>query len=191
MALDTNPYVEAIEEVIVASGPPRRHRAFPTGAKLPNGDLLVGFRVGSDHHMTHDGAFYITRSTDGGCHWTPPQVLAAYPGWDVCASMGQFTDGVMSEAEPFLWVRLQMYRWQVDAGPDDDYRTYQTLWTVSHDYGHNWEPPFPLADGALSTIETDRGEMSVSALSPHSYGSTLMRLSDGTIMGMFVGNKGL
>ena len=186
-----NPFIALQEETVIAAGSPRRHRAFPTGVRLPNGDLLVGFRDGSDHHMTHDGAFYITRSTDNGRHWTPPKVLCAYPGWDVCASMGQFPDGVMSEDEPFLWVRLQLYRWQYDAPPDDDLYTYRTLWTVSYDNGHNWEDPFPLEDGPLSTITTDRGQFTVSALSPHSYGSTLMRLPDGTIMGMFVGNKEL
>ena len=189
--MQENDFIALAQETVIAAGPPRRHRAFPTGVRLPNGDLLVGFRDGSDHHMTHDGAFYITRSTDNGEHWSPPKVLCAYPGWDVCASMGQYTDGVMSKNEPFLWARLQMYRWQFDALPEEDYRTYRTLWTVSHDGGHNWDDPFPLEDGPLSTISTDRGEMTVSALSPHSYSSTLMRLPDGTIMGMFVGNEEL
>ncbi len=157
--------------------------------RLPNGDLLVGYRQGSDHHLTCDGAFYITRSTDNGEHWTPPEVLAAYPGWDVCASMGQYVDGVMGEDEPFLWARLQLYRWQFEPSQDQDYRTYETYWTVSHDYGHNWEPPFPLHIGPVSTIKTDRGEMTVEAPSPHSTSSTLVRLSDGTIMGMFTCNK--
>ena len=189
MSLTSNPYVQAVDEVIIAQGPPRRHRAFPTGVRLPNGDILVGYRDGSDHHMTLDGAFHITRSCDNGLHWTPPKVLAAYPGWDVCAMMGQYPDGVMPEDEPFLWARLQLYRWQVDPPTDEDYRTYQTHWIVSHDNGHNWEPSFPFEAGPVSTIKTDRGEMTVDGLGPHSYSSTLMRLSDGTIMGMLVGNK--
>ena len=189
MPLPSNRFVEPVEEVVIAAAPPRRHRGFPTGVRLPNGDLLVGYRVGSDHHMTLDGAFHISRSTDNGRHWTPPKVLAAYPGWDVCASMGQYTDGVMGPDEPFLWARLQLYRWQPDAPPDDDYRTYETYWTVSTDYGHNWDKPFPFEAGPVSTISTDRGEMVLEGLAPHSYSSTLARLADGTIMGMFVGNK--
>jgi len=189
MPLDSNSLVEITDETIIAAGPPRRHRAFPTGVRLPDGDILVGFRMGSDHHMTHDGAFYITRSSDGGRHWTPPKVLAAYPGWDVCAVMGQYVDGVMPDDEPFLWARLMMYRWIAGPADDEDYRTYQTLWTTSTDNGHNWETTFPLYLGLSATVKTDRGEMALGGLNPHSYSSTLMRLSDGTVMGMFVGNK--
>ena len=189
MSIKSNPYVQPVDEVVIAQGPPRRHRAFPTGVRLPNGDILVGYRDGSDHHMTHDGVFTITRSSDGGQHWTPPKVLAAYPGWDVCASMGQYPDGIMPEDEPFLWARLQLYRWEPNPGDDEDYRTYKTFWTVSYDNGHNWKDPFPLCDGPTCTVKTDRGEMLLGSLSPHSYGTTLTRLSDGTIMGLFVGNK--
>ena len=189
MSLKSNPYVQPVDEVIIAQGPPRRHRAFPTGVRLPNGDVLVGYRDGSDHHMTHDGAFYITRSTDNGKHWTPPKVLAAYPGWDVCAVMGQYPDGVMSDDEPFLWARLMMYRWLPNPKDDQDYRTYQTFWTTSTDFGHNWDEPFPLYVGLTSTVKTDRGDMTLGGLNPHSYSSTLTRLADGTVMGLFVGNK--
>ena len=134
------------------------NRAFPTGVRLPNGDVLVGYRDGSDHHMTHDGAFYITRSSDNGKHWTPPKVLAAYPGWDVCAVMGQYPDGVMPDDEPFLWARLMMYRWLPHPDEDQDYRTYQTFWTTSADFGHNWDEPFPLYVGLTATVKTDRGQ---------------------------------
>lgn len=48
MSLASNPYVQPVDEVIIAQGPPRRHRAFPTGVRLPNGDILVGYRDGSD-----------------------------------------------------------------------------------------------------------------------------------------------
>ena len=192
MTLPSNRFVETTEEVIIAAGPPRRHRGFPTGVRLPDGDVLVGFRVGSDHHMTHDGAFYLTRSSDNGQHWTPPKVLSAYPGWDVCAAMGQYEDGVMPEDEPFLWARLMMYRWIPDAPDDMDFRTFQTYWTTSADYGHNWSAPFPLyVEPPAPTVRTDRGEMVLGSLNPHSYSATLMRLSDGTIMGMFTGNKEL
>ena len=189
MPLTPNAFVKVTDEVIIAAAPPRRHRAFPTGVRLPDGDLLVGFRIGSDHHMTHDGAFYISRSSDNGAHWSPPKVLAAYPGWDVCAVMGQYPDGVMPADEPFLWARLMMYRWVPRPGAAEDYRTYQTYWTVSHDLGRNWEEPFPLYVGLSAKVQTDRGEMELGGLNPHSYSTTLLRLGDGTVMGMFVGNK--
>ena len=191
MPLKQNEYVDVRDEVIIAASPPRRHRAFPTAVRLPNGDILVGFRVGSDHHMTHDGAFYLSRSSDNGQHWTPPKALAAYPGWDVCAVLGQYEDGVLPEDEKYLWARLMMYRWVADPPAGDDYRTYQTLWTVSRDFGHNWELPFPLYTEGFNTVNTNRGEMVLGGLNPHSYSATLMRLSDRTIMGMFTGNKEL
>lgn len=189
MSIKSNPYVRAVEEVVIDQGPPRRWRGNPTGVRLPNGDILVGYRVGSDHHMTPDGAFHITRSSDNGRHWTPPKVLAAYPGWDICATMGQYPDGILPDDEPFLWARLQLYRWVPNPPDDQDYRETISLWTVSYDNGHNWEVPFPLYDGPTSTVKTDRGEMLLGSLSPHSYGTTLIRLSDGTIMGLFVGQK--
>ena len=86
MPLKNNPFVEITDETIIAAGPPRRHRAFPTGVRLPDGDILVGFRVGSDHHMTHDGAFYITRSSDGGRRWTPPRNPACWTRARSCPS---------------------------------------------------------------------------------------------------------
>lgn len=49
--------------------------------------------------------------------------------------------------------------------------------------------PFPLYDGPTSTVKTDRGEMLLAGVSPHSIHSTLIRLSDGTIMGLCNGNK--
>lgn len=80
---------------------------------------------------------HITRSSDNGLHWTPPKVLAAYPGWDVCGTMGQYADGVMPDDEPFLWARLQLYRWVPNPPDDQDYRDYKTFWTVSYDNEHN------------------------------------------------------
>lgn len=192
MSIKLNPFVKVVEEVVIDQGPPRRHRAFPTGVRLPNDDILVGYRVGSDHHMTSDGAFHITRSSDNGRHWTLPKVLAAYPGWDVCATMGQYADGILPDDEPFLWVRLQLYRWLPNPSDEQDYRETRSLWTVSYDNGHNWEVPFPLYDNATCTVKTDKGEMLLAGgLSPHSYGTTLVRTSDGTIMGLFVGNREL
>ena len=189
MSLKSNRYVQAVDEVVIAQGPPRRHRGFPTGVRLPNGDILVGYRDGSDHHMTHDGAFCITRSSDSGRHWTPSKVLAAFPGWNVCGVMGQYPNGVMSEDEPFLWAFLNCYRWLAEPTDEEDYRTYNTYWTVSHDHGHNWEATFPLYGGLRATVKTDRGEMTLGGLAPHSCSSTLTRLSDGTVMSLFTGNK--
>ena len=54
MPLKQNDYVNVRDEVVIAAKPPRRHRAFPTAVRLPDGDILVDFRLGSDQHMTHE-----------------------------------------------------------------------------------------------------------------------------------------
>ena len=65
-SLKSNPYVRIVDNRVICDGPGRRHRAFPTGVRLPNNDILVGFRVARDHWMTADDAFYTSRSSDSG-----------------------------------------------------------------------------------------------------------------------------
>ena len=62
-SLKSNPYIRVDGKVLICGGPGHRHRAFPTGVRLPNGDVLVGYRVARDHWMTADGAFYTARSS--------------------------------------------------------------------------------------------------------------------------------
>jgi len=190
LSLKENRYVAAVDEVIIASGPPRRHRGFPTGVRLPDGDILVGYRDGSDHHMTSDGAFYTTRSNDNGRHWTPPKVMAAYPGWNVIGHIGQYPDGVMPRDEPFLWTLLKLDHWDPDPPAGADYRAYTNYWVTSRDFGRTWDVPVPLWQGkGHAIVKTDRGDVQLLRPVPHSTTSTLLRLDDGAIMGMWNGNN--
>ena len=184
-----NPYVRIVDRTLVCNTPGRRHRAFPTAARLPNGDILVGFRVGTDHHQTLDGAFYTTRSSDGGRTWSTPVCLSSEPGWDVCANIGQYANGVLPANEPYLHTIIRKYRWVKFPKPGRNWREAVSYVTISRDLGHNWEPPHPLFDESIVEVETERGPMKLHSFSPHSYNSTLHRLKDGTIMGLFWGRS--
>ena len=188
-SLKENPYVRIVENMLICGEPGRKHRAFPTGVRLPNGDVLVGYRDGRDHHMTSNGAFYTTRSTDNGRTWRVPEVMAAYSGWNITGHIGQYPDGVMPADEPFMWALLKLDRWVAALPADEDYRTYINYWLFSHDYGDTWEPPVPVwkEQPVIQTVPTDRGSRTLLRTVPHSTSSTLLRLGDGTIMGMWNG----
>ncbi len=79
--------MKVIDRVLIAGGPEPRSRALAGVQLLPNGDLLVGYRLASrhpvgDHDMIDDGAVVATRSSDGGSTWSEPRPVAALPGWD-------------------------------------------------------------------------------------------------------------
>lgn len=71
-----------VRRVVVAGGRPPASRAFPGVQALPDGELLVGYRRGTDHLVTNDGVVTMARSRDGGCTWTTPTVVCSEPGWD-------------------------------------------------------------------------------------------------------------
>ena len=79
--------MEILDRVLIAGGSEPRSRALAGVQLLPNGDLLVGYRLASrhvmgDHDMIDDGAVVTTRSSDGGRTWSEPHPVAALPGWD-------------------------------------------------------------------------------------------------------------
>ena len=185
-SLRQNPYVRMVNNVVVCDGPGRRHRAFPTGVRLPDGDVRVGFRVARDHWMTADDAFCLSRSSDGGMTWSLAVPLVALPGWGVNGVIGQYPDGILPEAEPYLRARVQLYRWRADMPADKTWRENPFYWTISRDGGRSWEPMFLQYD-TIAEVETDRGTRRFWGLAPHSNESTVHRLPDGRLMGLFVG----
>lgn len=79
--------MRVLERVLIAGGSEPRSRALTGVQLLPNGDLLVGYRLASchvmgDHDMIDDGAVVTKRSLDGGRTWSEPHPVAALPGWD-------------------------------------------------------------------------------------------------------------
>jgi hypothetical protein len=123
--------IELGERIVIAGGIEPRSRALTGVQLLPNGDLLVGYRDGSDHLATDDGAVMTIRSTDGGRTWQEPRPVVAIPGWD-CAggrSMVQTPDG-----------GLLMYVFQARRSHDPEVHVRPIK---SFDNGHTWGPMGP------------------------------------------------
>ena len=80
--------VEVIGEVTVAAGPGAAHRAWPSLEHTADGDLVVAYKVGPDHHRTDDGAIWVARSEDGGLTWPFRRPVVAEPGWDMFTHHG-------------------------------------------------------------------------------------------------------
>lgn len=80
----------ALDRVVVAGGSPGRValRAFPTLVNFGNGELLVGYDLSRDHHLTPPMGFMLTRSRDGGRTWTESFALCALPGYHVTGNLG-------------------------------------------------------------------------------------------------------
>jgi len=190
MTVDDNPFIKAHEDIVICDSPGRRHRAFPTGVRLPNGDLLVGYRVARDHWMTADDGFYVTRSSDSGKTWQTPVCVAALPGWGVNGVIGQYPDGVMPPDETRLRAALQLYRWVGEMPADGVWRENPVYWIFSEDYGDTWSKMVKVHD-TIQEVETDRGREKFWGLWLHSNESTVHRLSDGRLMGLFVGRRDL
>ena len=79
--------MKVIDRVLIAGGPEPLSRALAGVQLLPNGSLLVGYRLASrhpvgGHDMIDDGAVVTTRSLDDGRTWSEPRPVAALPGWD-------------------------------------------------------------------------------------------------------------
>ena len=189
-SLKANPHVRIVENIVICDGPGRRHRAFPTGVRLPNGDVLVGYRVARDHWMTADDAFYTSRSTDHGRTWGTPVAVAALPGWGVNGVIGQYPDGIMPPEEKELRAALQLYRWDETMPADKTWRENPAYWIFSKDYGDTWGK-MQLVHDTITEVDTDRGRKKFWGLWLHSNESTGHRLGDGRMMGLFVGRADL
>jgi hypothetical protein len=86
--LNENAPIRLLDEVMVDGGKDSWHRAWPTAEIAANGDLIVVYKMGLDHHITDDGILYMARSTDGGITWPFKRAIAAEPGWDVFTNHG-------------------------------------------------------------------------------------------------------
>jgi len=121
--------IDILDQVVIAGGEPPRSRALTGLQLLPNGELLVGYREGSDHLTTDDGAIMTVRSADGGRTWGEPHSVIAIPGWD-CAGGRSIVQTPGGD--------LLMYVFQARRSgrkPEVHVRP-----TISTDLGHTWGP---------------------------------------------------
>lgn len=88
MPLHTDAPIEIVDRVVIAGGPARRQRGTPTMVQLPNGDLLLGYRLGVGRDRMPNGVLMLTRSADEGRTWDEPIPFYAMPGWDCCGLSG-------------------------------------------------------------------------------------------------------
>ena len=131
--LKKNGPVEVVEEVAITGGDDKRHRAFPALAKTQNGDLLVAYREGSDHHRTDNGVIMLTRSSDGGYSWKQQRSVSAEPGWNCYTShgMGRLADGTLL---------LSVVRGRHLQKENDEMRSYaRGAFSRSTDSGYLWD----------------------------------------------------
>ena len=87
--------LEILDRQAIVGGAVARSRSLTGILLLPNGDLLIGYREGTDHLLTDDGVVMTIRSTDGGRSWQRPSKVVEISDWD-CAggrSMTTTPDG--------------------------------------------------------------------------------------------------
>ncbi|MBI3943940.1 MAG: exo-alpha-sialidase [Chloroflexi bacterium] len=124
-------------EGVIVSGRQPRYRAFPALEQLANGDLLLAYRDGRDHHATCDGAILTVRSRDQGHTWDDPIAVVADPGWD-CTTVHGMTQ--LSDGTCILYVWKS--RWLGE--PFDQSRRVAHLFLArSPDGGQTWQPLEP------------------------------------------------
>lgn len=145
--LDQNAPIERLEEVVIAGDMPPTHRAWPAAELAANGDLLVTYKDGADHHRTDDGVLMLARSQDGGRTWPIRKALAAEPGWSCFGNHGmtRLADGTLLHA-----VMRGQHRTFKDGARQYYRRTTFTRFTRSVDGGYLWdaygeEVQFPFA----------------------------------------------
>ena len=75
--------------VTIAGGTEKKaFRAFPTLVNFGDGELLVGYYLGRDHHVTPPASFMLTRSLDGGRTWGESFPFCALPGYNITGNLG-------------------------------------------------------------------------------------------------------
>lgn len=100
---------------IIVYKDPGLYVAFPSIARLPNGDLLVSFReagqlsvdrarTGTHTHLDPDVRVCLLRSTDNGETWDPATKTVIYDeGLDTGATLSVLSDGVIVAGLNNLW----------------------------------------------------------------------------------------
>ena len=93
---ETSP-VRPLEEVVIAGGEEKHHRAWPSLATATDGCVVAAYKVGPDHHMTDQGVLWVARSEDGGRTWPVRRPVAVEPGWDTYTHHGltRLSDGTL------------------------------------------------------------------------------------------------
>ena len=152
--------VREVERVVVAgdTGGKPALRGFPTMVDLGDGELLVGYDLCRDHHVTAPMGWMMTRSFDEGKTWGESFALCALPGYQVTGDLGfmKCPDGsIMCVLARCYWpswrqfpsVSLAEPHIRVPMKPFGEMgrRRFDVFVIRSWDKGYNWTPlEYPL-----------------------------------------------
>ena len=106
---------------------------FPRLVLLANSDLLVTFKYGAPH-IGKSGKTGISRSSDGGKTWSPPQLLFDIPN----ADDGFDASGVLSDGTVFL--AAVSYSWEGKEFTEKGFSAASYL-IKSSNHGKSWSSP--------------------------------------------------
>jgi len=148
-----------VDQVIVAGGTDKvAFRAFPTLANFGGGELLIGYYLGRDHHVTPPASFVLTRSMDGGRTWGESFPFGALPGYNVTGNLGLLKlpdESVLCKFARYYYPGWRRYR---DVSLEKSHsgvaagmppfgrvggwtlRRLETFIVRSWDRGYNWTP---------------------------------------------------
>ncbi len=141
----SNQPLTILDEVVIAAGRQPRSRVFAGVHLLQKGELLVGYREGTDHLVTDDGAIMMTRSADNGRTWSDPIAVFALPGWD-CAGANR----ILQLEDGLLLMFVFQARWHRSGDNGSPQRETHVFATRSSDGGRTWSefgPEVQLFDG--------------------------------------------
>ena len=160
--LAPNPWIEVLDDFLVAGDAPRLHRAWPAAEVLPDGQLLVAYKESVDHNRTDDGAVFVARSPDGGRSWPSRRAVVAEPGWGCITNHGltRLSDGTL------LLPVIRERHPPSGAGPAPDgrpatAREIRVSFARSGDGGQVWEAcgPFLRCSGLRETYVAAYGRV--------------------------------
>lgn len=129
-----SPLLESDDGTLPIGDETHPHEAFPSMARLANGDLLLAYRAGNNHGGSTQDLGYVAmrKSTDDGASWGNPWIAIQHPEEDErdpCISV--LSDGT---------VTLQNHRVTVTPG-ETSYTVTGVRFYTSTDDGASWSEP--------------------------------------------------
>lgn len=124
--------VQMLDRVVIAGSQARRQRGSCSMLQLPDGELLLLYRLAVGRDRSPNGATMITRSRDGR-NWEEPVPVFAIPGWDCCGMSGF---RLLPDRSILLF--LSQMKLTPVKGMVSKISATRTFLTRSTDGGHSW-----------------------------------------------------